>query len=207
MPAEPCRDLVDMIKRMRYNRSSGMVRALLRLYPDRWATSEDMRASVSHCTISKMLAAKYIRRIGRKRLGGWYEITDRGRFFVLCRKLGLTFLGLCILAEAYAVYGCRAGAGPGPDYPVCDIMDIFDRIYSKKSIQNESSRLCSAGLAVSVPCHMLRLTSKGAEKAGMHREVMLELHGWVASVPNTLNIMAIEEPQRLGRITCNRALL
>ena len=194
-------DMLDSLRHMRHNQNSEINKTLLGLYPDKWVGEGYIRSVCSdYRLVTRMLAHGYIKTTDRGHAGGLYGITERGRLRVLCHNLGVSFLGLCMLAEAYAVRAHQVESGLEPAYPISDLMDIFDGIYTKKTIQNTASKLCAAGLAVSASYGMLKLTGRAVREIAACEEAIMDLHGWIAGVSNELNIMALEEPQRLGRI-------
>lgn len=194
-----------MLENMRASRfgrrtDSAVSRNLLQFYPDKDLSYEHLvRTSLTRRLIADLVRDNSIVQTGDP-FDRQYRLTLQGRCRVLCDWLGVRFLELCIISEAYAMHQCQARDGCRSYYPINEAYEAFGEIYTKKHVQNTMSGLCAKGFVARISSGMLGLTGCSMEKLARHDGVLIELHEWIASIPSRLNVLSIRYPSVLTRV-------
>ncbi len=114
--------------------------------------------------------------------GRRYCLTRTGRICVLRGILGVSFLCMCILTEAYVVNTYQAAQGTRLLYPSDELAEQLARIYSRKSIRNTTSRMCRSGFATHVGRQIIALRKPTIKRLGRHDAVIRELHDLICGL-------------------------
>lgn len=172
---------------------------LLQFYPNKILTTQDIKDDKKYRTIVHMVRAGNLVKMNDDWPPG-YSLTLLGRCCVVCDILGLRFLELCIITEAYIAGKCQIKHGCTVSYVLPAMCDYFDVIYGKKTIQNTGNMLCCKGMADNTSFNVIRLKQDMIRKLRKYDATLEQLHKWIAGIPNQLDVMAFENPVLLEKI-------
>ena len=181
--------MLKSIKRTRLDRDSKTTSALLAFYPDYTYTDTEIR-KIDKQAKTRLLQQKCITNSTSQK---GYEITLWGRCRVLCHLFQIRFLCLCILCEAYTLHKHQMKNRCRLAYTIHAITDVFDGIYTKKTIQNSASILCYKGLACDITTQMICLKKDTIKKLDAYKEDIHKIHLWISGIPNMTEQMTIRD--------------
>ena len=185
-----------------FESDSEILDILLEFYPDKILTTKDITNDYSqlYCNITRLVKRNYLQKMDNQHFAPRYKITMHGRFQILCYKLRVSFLCLCILSEAYALSKNQITNGCDPSYPLHDAMDVFEGLITEKTIRNMGCKLCSKGFMTRMSNDIVQIKKATLKKLDRHSECLKELHEWVAGVPNHLGRTVADDLYGLGQI-------
>ena len=111
-----------------------------------------------------------------------YQLTSIGRIYVMRSIIGVSFLCMCILTEAYVVNTYQAKQGTRLLYPSDELTEQLAGIYSRKSIHNTTSMMCRGGLASPVGMQIIALRKPTIKRLERHDAVIRELHDLICGL-------------------------
>ncbi len=157
---------------------------LARFYPHKKLSTRDMPGddgSNMYDFVSKQVKKGLLEKAdgtpGRR-----YQLTRTGRICVLRGILGVSFLCMCILTEAYVVNAYQAKNRTRLLYPSYELVEQLARIYSRKSIRNTTSRMCRSGFATHVGRQIIALRGPTMKRLERHDVVIRELHDIISGL-------------------------
>jgi len=168
-----------------------------------WLYSRQDRAPTcivdSHCIPPRLAYALvkkgYVCRVGRPPATG-YRLTLHGKCKIICDTIGVSLLGLCLVTEAYMAHRSQIRDGCAPSYVLCNLSDLFDRLYGGGAVRQTCSRICRAGLARHIRISAIRLSDDTMDRLSEFEDVLTDLHGWILSLPYAMDVLAIAAPNR-----------
>ena len=173
-------------------KDSPQMEIMSRCYRDGSVAARDLAHHGNrHNLLGKLIAKRYLYKDGGVRYAARYGLTLLGKCKILCTLLDTSLLGLCILAEAHVMHGYQQEHGVEPSYVPQVLADSFDGLFSPRAIQNSTCVLCSKGLAYRTHTGVIRLLPGTVSVLGEHRDIVSELHEWIAGVRHSLDVSAL----------------
>lgn len=169
------------------------------MYPDRIITMHEVDMSDKYVAFTRLRRDNSVEAIATPD-GDRYGLTLWGRCRVLCIRLKIPFLGLCILSDAYTTHRRQIQDGLRTSYVTTEIMRSFDMLYDKKSIRNMIAILQSHLLASHQSQHVIRLEDRAMEMLCEHEATLDDLHRWVMGIPLLVTELSLTDPDMLRRI-------
>ncbi len=179
------------------NIASRRIDILSRFYPYNMLATCNINETNVYGEIAKLAKRLDLEKVDDCHLAARYRLTLQGRCRVLCRILGLKFLNLCTLSEAYAMYKQQMINDCAPSYTIHDMAENFGPVCTPKTIQNAASVLCTKGFADKTFYEIIRIREGTIKLLLEHDDVMNELHEWVVGASVLLKKMALEDPKAL----------
>ena len=205
MPRTPPPPRNAMLECLGRFRSSGapatrIIGLLRRFYPDGDLAARDVGGSRAWRFIAQLAGRGDLQKVDNRHLGARYRITLQGKCRVLCHELGIKFLCLCILAEAYDVHRLQRENGCPLSYSLFETDKIFEGLYSRKTVRNSANILTSRGLAQSISNNLIRVREDTMGTLDGHRAALAELHEWIPGIPVHVGRLALKDPEAYGRL-------
>ena len=201
----PCKYDVSMLSDIHNFRYSGVdsnrIKILMQFYPDKLYASRDVaKYNCNYQLVTLLAKSHYLQKIDNLHIAARYKITLKGKCKVLCYMLGINFISLCILTEAYVQHKSQIQNQCKLSYILHDMYDIFDGLYCPKTIQNAASILCSRGLTIHIANHTIYLHDASFQKLKVQESVIYEIHEWILGIQHELNHLALTDSKLYDKI-------
>lgn len=169
-------------------RNSNAARILAFLYPDKKYDSRTIKDALG---LPAMNREGEMTNLTRKKLVSTqghgsdrrYFLTQKGRWFALCNDLGLGFLSLCALADAYGMQSRLESVNLTGFYVYPRFTELFDGIYSENNLRKALECLKVQKLATRHTKKTLRIIPRVFSYLQNNYHSDLEdLQRWIAQV-------------------------
>lgn len=170
-------------------RTSIAAKILVLLYPDKTYSDQAIEDTLrlkgigQKGTLFNLLGRKLIssKGSGEARL---YFLTQKGKWFAICHKLNLCFLGLCALADAYGMQGRLEEGDLVGFYVYPRFAEIFEGIYSQENLRFAFGQLKTKKLATRYSKKSLRIIPRVfSDLKRYYHDDLEELQKWIAQTP------------------------
>lgn len=194
--------MLKNLMRLRTVRSNSYpMKLLASFYPDRThATCDFQKCTTAYKATTIFSTNGDLQKIDDQHVAARYRISLQGKCRVLCEKLQIRFLSLCILVEAYALHKLQLENGCHLSYSLFEMYKIFEEIYLPKTIRNSANILSTKGFAYSKFPNMIAIRGDVMKDLTMHDAILEEIHEWIIGIPNDLNRLTMEDPQAYDEI-------
>lgn len=194
-------------------KSSIAAKILVLLYPDKACSAKTIGDALSlknigqKGTLFNLLEKRLISSNGKGHTK-LYFLTKKGRWFAICNKLDLNFLGLCILADAYFMQGRLEEGGLVGFYVYPRFAEIFEGIYSQANLRFAFGQLISKKLAVRYSKKSLRILPGVFSSLKLHYHDDLEsLQIWISQISAIKERILEEDPKLIQGIERSKGIL
>jgi len=143
--------------------------------------------------IKNLLKRGYICRTNKDR-PAQYRITLYGRCKVITELLGIDFLKLCILTEAYIAHKSQLENRCTFSYTLHSMFEIFSGIYERETIQRQAKTLCRMNLADSVRPNVIQLSGGAIRTMSEFDDTLQDLHRWIVGVLHLADVLSLGTP-------------
>lgn len=175
-------------------------RIMLGMYPDRTVTAGEIDlSSHKYRMLARLRRGEIVERVGTH-AGAGYRLTLWGRCRVLSVRMGMSFLGLCMLSDAYVTHRRQIRDGTRVSYVTAEIMRLFEEVYDERHVRNTICAMLSRRLATRLSHGMIRLEGQTMDVLSEHEETVDDLHTWVVGVPRLVTEISVMDPDLLRRI-------
>lgn len=114
-----------------------------------------------------------------------YFLTQKGRWFAICQTLNLSFLGLCVLADAYGMQGRLEKGNLVGFYVYPRFAEIFEGIYSQENLRFAFEQIKTKKLAARYSKKSLRIIPRIFSDLKRHyHDDLEELQKWITQIPS-----------------------
>lgn len=201
---------IKTARRMGTKASAGKI--LSRLYPDKTAPAAEVGIPGRYIT-NRLCADGSIEAVSpactkaaavAPAAGRHYKLTLWGRCRVMCGILGVPFLGLCILTDAYVTHVHQVRAGYPTMYVMAKIAELFDDLYDRRSILNMAGKLCSLRHVVRLRPNVIRLADGTVSTLARNEGTIDELYQWITGISAQLDEISVADPGTLRRMRHGR---
>jgi len=169
-------------------RSSKTAKVLSMLYPDKKCSPKTIKQALGLATADQQgtitsLVSKKLVSIQGSDSNRLYFLTKKGRWFAMCNDLGLSFLSLCALADAYGMQSRLESANMRGFYVYPRFTELFEGIYSEKNLRKSLECLKVQKLATRHTKKTLRIIPGiFSYLQNNYRDDLEELQGWIAQI-------------------------
>jgi hypothetical protein len=194
-------------------KSSIAAKILVLLYPDKKYSDQAIADALSlkgigqKGTLFNLLDRKMIssKGSGHARL---YFLTQKGRWFAICHKLNLSFLGLCALADAYGMQGRLEEGNLEGFYIYPRFAEIFEGIYSQENLRFAFGQLKAKKLATRYSKKSLRIIPSVFSDLKRHYHKDLEeLQKWIGQIPARKEVVLGQDQKFIQDLSKSRRIL
>lgn len=194
-------------------KSSIAAKILALLYPDKAYSSAAIGAVLrlrnfgQKGTMFNLLQRKLISSNGAGHTKTYF-LTQKGKWFAICNELNLSFLELCVLADAYIMQGRLEEGDLVGFYVYPRFAETFEGIYSQENLRFAFERLKAKKLAARYSKKSLRIIPHVFSRLKLyHHDELEELQEWISQIPAKKERILEEDQKLLEGIERSKKLL
>lgn len=162
-----------------------MMGSITKYFPDGVIELNSEESGMTYGILKRWIQSRYLQKTDVALLPR-YRISFSGKCKIVCTKLDVSFLELCIMTEAYITHKSQAKNDCKSSYVVCGLADLLGGIYSDSTIHRRVGNLCKRRFAERIQKLTIRLVPDTMKKLGEFDDILVRLHAWIIGISSML---------------------